>query len=26
MKRSLDEALWMALTAEDMIQSDDEMG
>jgi hypothetical protein len=26
MKRSLDEALWMAQTAEDMIQSDNEMG
>jgi len=26
MKRSLDEALWMALSAEDMIQSDNEMG
>ena len=26
MKRALDEALWMAQTAEDMIQSDDEMG
>ena len=26
MKRCLDEALWMALSAEDMIQSDNEMG
>ena len=26
MKRCLDEALWMAQTADDMIQSDNEMG